>query len=293
LVHSMEELLVRILQRDTMSSLSTSSSSNSMSERGNEGNTVIKKTISMAEWKGKLEEVKISKQDLNKLVMNYLIIEGYKDAAEKFQQESGTNPGVDLNSISDRMLIRNAIQNGRIEEAIERVNDLNPQILDSNPLIFFHLQQQRLIELIRKNNIQEALTFAQQELAPQGEENSQFLEELERTMALLAFEDQSKSPVASLLDQAQRQRTASELNAAILVSQCQEKDPKLPILLKMLLWSQNQLERKIRFPKIKNLLTAELEDPSANADSMSVISSANDVSSAQTPSTPTTSVSNQ
>ncbi len=40
-------------------------------------------------------------------------------------------------------------------------------------------------------------------------------------MALLAFEDSRSSPVADLLDVAQRQKTASELNAAILASQAQ------------------------------------------------------------------------
>lgn len=66
--------------------------------------------------------------DLNKLVMNYLVIEGYKDAAEKFSNECGLEPNVDLESIQDRMNIRNAIQAGNIEEAIERVNDLNPEV---------------------------------------------------------------------------------------------------------------------------------------------------------------------
>lgn len=42
-------------------------------------------------------------------------------------------------------------------------------------------------------------------------------------MALLAFEDSSKSPLSSLLDNSQRQKTASELNAAILTSLSQEK----------------------------------------------------------------------
>ena len=42
-------------------------------------------------------------------------------------------------------------------------------------------------------------------------------------MALLAFDDCSNSPVGSLLDHAQRQKTASELNAAILAAQYQEK----------------------------------------------------------------------
>jgi len=223
-----------------------------------------KKNISVEEWEKKAAELKICKSDLNKLVMNYLVIEGYKDAAERFQQESGTDPGIDLNSISDRMAIRAAIQRGDIEEGIDRVNDLNPEILDTNPQLFFHLQEQRLIELIRKGMIAEALQFAQEELAPHGEENIQFLEELEKTMALLVFEDYSKSPLASLLDNSQRQKTASELNAAILTSQAQEKDPKLPTLLKMLKWAQAQLDEKCNYPHITDLVTASLEEPSVD-----------------------------
>lgn len=48
------------------------------------------------------------------------------------------------------------------------------QILDTNPQLFFHLQQQRLIELIRNGKVEEALEFAQEELAPRGEENVTF-----------------------------------------------------------------------------------------------------------------------
>lgn len=48
------------------------------------------------------------------------------------------------------------------------------QILDTNPQLFFHLQQQRLIELIRNGKVEEALEFAQEELAPRGEENVSF-----------------------------------------------------------------------------------------------------------------------
>lgn len=182
--------------------------------------------------------------------MNYLVIEGYKEAAEKFQEECGTPPGIDLPSISDRMATRVAIQRGDVQAAIERANDLNASILDENPQLFFHLQQQKLIELIRSGKITEALDFAEKELAPRGEENPQFLSELERTMALLAFEDMNKCPVADLLEPTQRQKTASELNAAILTSQCQEKDPKLPALLKMLQWAQEELKKKADFPHL-------------------------------------------
>ena len=47
-----------------------------------------------------------------------------------FMAESGTQPGVDLPAITDRMQIRKALQSGNIEDAIDRVNDLNPEVRD-------------------------------------------------------------------------------------------------------------------------------------------------------------------
>ncbi len=52
------------------------------------------------------------------------------------------------------------------------------QILEEKQELYFHLQQQRLIELIRQGKTEEALDFAQDTLAPQGEENPEFLGEL-------------------------------------------------------------------------------------------------------------------
>ncbi|XP_020242136.1 glucose-induced degradation protein 8 homolog isoform X2 [Asparagus officinalis] len=218
-----------------------------------------KKVIAREEWERKLKEVKIRKDDVNKLVMNFLVTEGYADAAEKFRIESGTEH-IDLATITDRMAVKKALQSGNVQDAIEKVNDLNPEILDTNHQLYFHLQQQRLIELIRHGKIEEALEFAQGELAPRGKENRSFLEELERTVALLAFEDVENCPYGELLDVSQRLKTASEVNAAILTSQSHEKDPKLPSLLKMLIWAQNQLDEKAAYPRINDLSTAALED---------------------------------
>lgn len=212
-----------------------------------------KKHIGLDEWENKMSEVPIAKQDLNQLIMNYLIIEGYKDAAEKFSEESGLTHSIDLSSISERMEIRTAVQSGRIKQAIERVNDLNPDLLDMDPRLYFHLQQQHLIELIRQNKAEEALEFAQQELAPHGEEHPELLRELERTMALLAFDLSKDMPLAELMDFSHRQRTANELNAALLAAHSQPREPKLPALLQLLRWTQDQLEEKTKFPRINNL----------------------------------------
>lgn len=38
-------------------------------------------------------------------------------------------------------------------------------------------------------------------------------------------------------------------------------DPRLPSLLKMLVWAQNQLDEKVSYPRINDLVNAALEDP--------------------------------
>lgn len=67
--------------------------------------------------------------------MDYLVIEGYKDAAQNFARESGLTPSIDLDSIEYRMGIKNAIQRGDVEEAIAKVNDLNPEVGPVLPIL--------------------------------------------------------------------------------------------------------------------------------------------------------------
>jgi len=192
------------------------------------------------------------RSDLNRLVMDYLVIEGYKTAAEEFSREAGLDSPVDFESIESRMNIREALQRGDVGDAITRVNDLNPEILDTNPALYFRLQQQKLIEYIRQGRIADALQFAQEELAPRGEESPEFLAELERTMALLAFESSPLAPpaISELLSPAQRMKTAGEVNAAILESLSQGKEAKLLGLLRLLCWGESLLSERAEFPKL-------------------------------------------
>lgn len=124
--------------------------------------------------------------------------------------------------------------------------------MDTNRSLYFHLQQQKLIEYIRKGQVEEALRFAQQELAPRGEEDSEFLTELERTMALLAFDPSPTMPpsIAELLSPVQRMKTAGELNAAILESLGQWKEAKIVGLLRLLAWGESMLDERAEFPKV-------------------------------------------
>ncbi|XP_053678272.1 glucose-induced degradation protein 8 homolog [Anopheles nili] len=217
--------------------------------------------ISKEEWQSRLETFPFKQDDINKLIMNYLVTEGFKEAAEKFQAESGVQPSVDLNSLDDRILIREAVQNGFIKEATHLVNQLHPELLDNDRYLYFHLQQLHLIELIRAGNIEEALTFAQTQISEAGETNPEVLNELERTLALLAFEKPQHSPFADLLDQTHRQKVASELNAAILKMEQQEQSsPRMINILKLILWAQTELDKKnVKYPKMNDLASAAIE----------------------------------
>ena len=169
---------------------------------------VAKKVIRAEEWRTKMNKVVVRKEDMNRLVMNYLVTEGYADAARQFSIESGApitgassggggggggaarpgNPAamdVDqagggasvsaVTNIDERMEVRSSVQRGNIEAAIDKVNDINPNILEESDQVYFRLQQQRLIELIRKGEVEEALQFAHDYLAPRGEDNVRFV----------------------------------------------------------------------------------------------------------------------
>lgn len=66
--------------------------------------------------------------------------EGFKEAALKFQQEAGLQEPALCSSLDERIMIREAVQNGRIPEAISMVNALHPELLDNDRYLYFHLQ---------------------------------------------------------------------------------------------------------------------------------------------------------
>ncbi|KAL1405207.1 hypothetical protein Q8F55_008832 [Vanrija albida] len=203
-------------------------------------------------WEAKFESAEVSKSDLNALIFDYLVVEGFSDAAVEFARETGISQTIDQGMIQERMDIRQAVEDGRVEEAVRRVNELDPEILDTNPPLLFHLFLLRLIELIRDERVDDALQFATLELAPRGAQNPEFLADLERTMALLAFpniakddlsSDPAYAPITKLMSRDQRVKVARELNAAILESQGQGMETKLSGLVRLMTWGEDRLSK--------------------------------------------------
>jgi len=135
--------------------------------------------------------------------------------------------------------------------------------------LLFHLHLQRFIELIRHGKVPEALEFASTELAPRGAQNPEFLGDLEKTMALLAFPELAAlssseaegaeapavdpeatvqqpawASLGSLLKRDHRTKVAKELNAAILESQGQGQETKLSGMVRLMCWGESRLKSK-------------------------------------------------
>jgi hypothetical protein len=197
-----------------------------------------------------------------------------------FGEEAGLSlNNIDLKSVDERLKIRESIENGQIEDAINLINKKSPELLDQNRQLSFELKvenfhlklkkiflflfkkQQHLIELIRLNLIDEALNYAQIHLSEFAEDEISMRQELEKTMALLVFDKPLESPYGYLMEITHRQQVAQQINRALLIQQNQQSQSDLSILVKMVNYIQDKLDNKsLRYPKLIDIPTGKLED---------------------------------
>ena len=81
--------------------------------------------------------------------MDYLIAEGFKEAAERFKMEANidvekinelVNNHESNEQIDQRIAVRIAIEAGKIREAMKLINDFYPELIDNNRHLYFKLQ---------------------------------------------------------------------------------------------------------------------------------------------------------
>eukprot|EP01138_Halocafeteria_seosinensis_P002890 gb/GECG01002952.1/.p1 GENE.gb/GECG01002952.1/~~gb/GECG01002952.1/.p1 ORF type:complete len:375 (+),score=50.14 gb/GECG01002952.1/:1-1125(+) len=233
-----------------------------------------KMAISKEEWSELLSRVPLSKSFLNNVVMEYLVIEGHRDAAAALERESGCQPQQSLQSIEDRVEVRNAIMAKDIGSALEKLHEINPRLLEEHPELHFRLLQQQTCDLIGDQNWPKALEVAQSHLAKLAAdhvsmfcsgvppfvhtyesyaEQANLLEDLEKTMSLFAFVNPGSSPFGSLLSVEFRLETAHQANKTLLEDARQSTSSRIPDIIRTLLFSQETLHKQHNtdFPKIK------------------------------------------
>lgn len=73
--------------------------------------------------------------DINALILDYLTMEGYPQAAANFSKEANLQPMQEDPAIRARQEIRNLIHQGQIQDAIESLNDLDPEVCRLSALV--------------------------------------------------------------------------------------------------------------------------------------------------------------
>lgn len=66
--------------------------------------------------------------DINALILDYLTVAGYPNAAAKFSTEANLSPQQPSSSIYARQQIQTFIHKGEIESALHALNDLDPSV---------------------------------------------------------------------------------------------------------------------------------------------------------------------
>ncbi|KAJ2898227.1 uncharacterized protein MKZ38_004053 [Zalerion maritima] len=189
------------------------------------------------------------KDDINSLILDYLTMEGYSDAATKFAKEANVQSLQPQDEMEAREQIKHAIHIGNIQEAIDRLNALDHLVLEDDPTLHFALLRLQLVELIRRcdgGDIAPALEFATQHLAPRAPTKPEYLADLEKTMALLIFpHDKLEPPIAYLLEPTLRRDVAAMVNQAVNERQSRRRDGAVRDLVRM----RNWVERTARGAK--------------------------------------------
>jgi len=200
--------------------------------------------------------------DVHAIILDYLVLHGYNHTATKFAVEAKLIlTDNQLRDMAVRADIKQDILNGNIDNAIQKLNELNPTILDRNKKLHFSLLQLQLIEMIRQSDldneedIKRAIKFANRNLATRTMNNPEFLFELEKVMALVVFGNRPlPEEVGLLLQPDSRRRIAVEVNHALLKDQHTPQVPRIADVLKVRQWAELKArERKLDIPTVLKL----------------------------------------
>jgi hypothetical protein len=208
-----------------------------------------KKLFTPEDWAIYKTSFNPTRDQLNKLVMNYLHSTGSLEAAQLFSKETSVQLPNDT-YIERRDQVRQAILNDQIDEVIRIVNETSSELFVKNPKLLFKLRLQKLIWYIKENKVIEALAYGQEILAPAAKDNPEMIKELEKALSLIVFNNIENSPLAELTSPLYKLIIADEVNKELLKIEGKEKCD-LGLAVKTLKWLEGKVEKHVTFPHFK------------------------------------------
>jgi len=224
-------------------------------------------------WDQRVWAAKAPKSDINALILDYLTMEGYPKAAANFCKEANMKTPGDEYFTQTLWEVRQQMQRGDLQAAIETLNEIDPKILEGDEELHFLLLRLQLVEIIRDcdvdgGDIQHALEFARTNLGPRAAANPKFLHDLEKTMALLMIpRNQLEPPLAAMLDTKVRTDAAERVIGAIMATRSRRTMAGIRDLVKLRVWAENK-GRMLSANVIPDDLSIYLNDDHENDTAM-------------------------
>jgi len=137
-----------------------------------------------------LDDVKYetwSRTRLDRLLVDYLLRNGYKDSAIALAREKGIEQLVDVDTFVQMSRIRECLRTGKVSEALSWCAENKKELRRMGSKLEFMLRFQQYIELVRTQNEQkllEAIAHAKKHLLPSRDT---YPKEVQQAAGLLAF----------------------------------------------------------------------------------------------------------
>ncbi|CAA0821988.1 LisH and RanBPM domains containing protein [Striga hermonthica] len=162
------------------------------------------------------ENIGVNNNDINKIILSYLVHNCYEDTLNAFIACTGEkHPVSNMEDLEKRKQIYHVAFDGNASEAIRLTEEFAPGLLDDDKTLHFDLLSLQFIEIVCSRKLDDALSFAQSKLNPFAKEQ-RFVDKLKDCVGLLVYDEPEKSPMFHLLSPERRQHIADSLNRAIL-----------------------------------------------------------------------------
>lgn len=209
----------------------------------------------------------LSSPTVQEHILSYLLRNCYRETALAFLSADITcecyrptlSPG-QLSQLDGRRAMMDAVLNGDILRAI----DMADKMLGTScsilfPMVYLRLLCQHFVELVRNRKTHDALSFAQQTIAPFAKQHPDGLSLLQGYLPLLAYHEPELSPLFELVDGKKREELAEALNGSVF-GHLREKSGETQYELERLMQQLTMVMRRIREGNPKWCLEDALED---------------------------------
>eukprot|EP01016_Furgasonia_blochmanni_P035513 TRINITY_DN3941_c0_g1_i7.p1 TRINITY_DN3941_c0_g1~~TRINITY_DN3941_c0_g1_i7.p1 ORF type:complete len:606 (+),score=124.52 TRINITY_DN3941_c0_g1_i7:81-1898(+) len=211
--------------RGSSSNPNTSSSNNNKEEESKE--LEIETSKNEEEEKGIEESAADLAEELDKVLRYSLMRIERESEGPMIRDDAADIPEYERKFLfHTRSRVREMIREGKIQEAMQSLNRIEPQLLISNKNILNDLLVMHFVNLVMNGSMFEAIQFAQENLHERQEENfdlsdgkgGSIVKTVESVLGILCYEDPKKSEFANLFSVAQVDLIADLVNKEILNS---------------------------------------------------------------------------